>query len=269
MANPQKENGFTAIANEILEALARLCISSYERRIIDVIIRKTYGFIDNRGIHKKWDRISYSQFSNATGINITHISRTLKKLEEKNLILRDPVISRKTGKPYAVRYCFQKDYDEWNKEVYTPSSTDLGSTQDGVKVAPKLVHTKEKKEAIQYKPSVHKEDSNLEYSTEAERLAHLFQQRSGVKIRELKKEHTLKKWIASIVKLHRIDGEEYSKIEEVILWVTNEPFWRTNCLSPVKFRRTDKDGKRYFDLFAYKMNPPKPEEPIRPSEVLV
>ena len=269
MANPQKENGFTSIANEILEALARLRISSYERGIVDVIIRKTYGFIDSKGIHKKWDRISYSQFSNATGISITHMSRTLKKLEENNLILRDPEISRKTGKPYAVRYCFQKDYDNWNRNVYNSRSTNLGSTKNGVKVTPKLVYTKEKKEAIQNKPSVHKEDSNLEYSSEAERLAHLFLRRSGVKIRELKKEHTLKKWIASIVKLHRIDGEKYSKIEEVILWVTNEPFWRTNCLSPLKFRRLDKDGTRYFDVFAYKMNPPKPEEPIRPSEVLV
>lgn len=269
MASPQKENGYTSIANEILEALARLRISSYERGIVDVIIRKTYGFIDNRGIHKKWDRISYSQFSNATGINITHISRTLKKLEENNLILRDPEISRKTGKPYAVKYCFQKDYEKWNNRVYNPTSTNLGSTQNGLKVTPKLVQTKEKKETIQHKPSVHEEDSKLKHSVEAERLARLFLQLSGVSLTESKKEHVLKTWIDSIVKLHRIDEKEYSKIEKVIRWVTTETFWRTNCLSPVKFRRVDKDGTRYFDVFAYKMNPPKPEEAIRPSEVLV
>ena len=62
MANPQKENGFTSIANEILEALARVDLPSYERRVVDVIIRKTWGFVDKNGKHKIWDRISYSQF---------------------------------------------------------------------------------------------------------------------------------------------------------------------------------------------------------------
>ena len=128
--------------------------------------------------------------------------------------------------------------------------------------------TKEKKKSIQKKPSNQTEDSNFEHSEEAERLAHLFLKMSGVNLRESKKEHTLKTWTDSIVKLHRIDGEEYSKIEGIIMWVTSDPFWRATCLSPVKFRRDDKDGTRYFDVFAFKMEPPIPEEPIRPYEVM-
>ena len=149
MANPQKENGFTSIANEILEALARLKIYSYERRLVDVIIRKTYGFIDKTGKHKIWDRISYSQFSNATGINVSHISRTIKRLEEDKIILRNSIISRKTGDPYAVEYRLQKDYDKWNVKVYNPSNTSNGvevPTKMVSKVPPKMVHTKERKE---------------------------------------------------------------------------------------------------------------------------
>ena len=128
------------------------------------------------------------------------------------------------------------------------------------------MHTKE---TILNKISDRGKYSKYEYSEEADRLAHLFLQMSGVTFREGKKEHILKSWVDSIVKLHRIDGEDYSDIKKVIEWVTNDPFWRTNCLSPAKLRRLNKDGIKYFDVFAYKMNPPKSEAPIRPSEALI
>jgi hypothetical protein len=47
MANPQAEHGHVDIANEIMEALAKISIPSEARRILDFILRKTYGW------HKK------------------------------------------------------------------------------------------------------------------------------------------------------------------------------------------------------------------------
>ena len=273
MANPQKENGFTSIANEILEAFARVNLPSYQRRIVDVIIRKTWGFVDKKGKHKIWDRIAYSQFEKFTGIRRQHIHRAILKLLDKRVIERRPL-----SKKGDYEYRLQKDYDKWVGlspiQVTKPDGkivTHTGYKVEPIqvtKLSPIQVTTKEKKETIQKKTSNRKNDSRLEYSEEAERLAHLFLKKSVVTLRENKKEHTLKKWIDSIVKLHRIDGEEYSNIEEVIKWVTTDPFWRANCLSPVKFRRADNDGTRYFDVFAYKMEPPIPEEPIRPYEVM-
>ena len=60
MANPQKENGYTAIANEIMEALCRHRIPGEDRQVLDVIFRKTYGF------NKIEDYISLSQFVDMT-----------------------------------------------------------------------------------------------------------------------------------------------------------------------------------------------------------
>ena len=44
MANPQKENGYTSIANDIVEALAGIRIPGEARQCLDVILRKTYGW---------------------------------------------------------------------------------------------------------------------------------------------------------------------------------------------------------------------------------
>ena len=44
MANPQKENGYIMIANEIMEALAKYRIPGEQRQCLDVILRKTYGY---------------------------------------------------------------------------------------------------------------------------------------------------------------------------------------------------------------------------------
>ncbi|NMB81592.1 MAG: replication protein, partial [Ignavibacteria bacterium] len=62
MDTPQLENGFTKIANEILEKLSQTYISANEWQVLIVILRRTYGF------NKKSDWISNSQFSEATGI---------------------------------------------------------------------------------------------------------------------------------------------------------------------------------------------------------
>ena len=77
------DNGYTRIANEILEALARLDLSGREFRVALVIMRKTYGY------QKKADRISRDQISELTGINNQNISRILGDLADKKIIVRD------------------------------------------------------------------------------------------------------------------------------------------------------------------------------------
>ena len=81
MANPQKENGYTAIANELLDALGLVKLTDYEKTVVIHIWRKTYGF------SKKEDWISNSQFVLATGINKGNISRTIKSLRNKGIVI--------------------------------------------------------------------------------------------------------------------------------------------------------------------------------------
>ena len=141
MANPQKENGHVDLANEIVEAMAKTYFSSYEIQVLFAIFRKTYGW------HKKEDWITGSQLVNMTGINKSHISRTLKRLIKRNLIT-------KNGKKIS----FQKDYEKWRKLPNQVTSEKLPNqdkklpkqvtevTQIGNKKLPKQVNTKETKE---------------------------------------------------------------------------------------------------------------------------
>ena len=96
MASPQKENGYTSIANELLEAFCLVKMPEYERAIILHIWRKTYGF------SKKEDWIANSQFVLATGINKSNISRGLASLKGKNVVIcRDNRVS------------VNKDWESW------------------------------------------------------------------------------------------------------------------------------------------------------------
>jgi len=96
MASPQKENGYTAIANELLERLCYPGINGSEYRVIHFIIRKTYGF------QKKADRISLSQFQAGTLMERKQAVETIKSLLEKRIVIKDGGI-----------YKLNKNWEDW------------------------------------------------------------------------------------------------------------------------------------------------------------
>jgi len=101
MASPQPDK-FTKISNELLDALAKIRIAGEARQMLDVIIRKTYGF------NKKEDKISTSQFIELTGLSRIAIPKARRKLLELNLI----TVSQK-GYSQGLTYSIQKDYNKW------------------------------------------------------------------------------------------------------------------------------------------------------------
>lgn len=127
MASPQKENGFTPIANEILERLVNIDLLGAEFRVLLFIIRKTYGY------HKKQDRISFTQFESGTGISRQTINKTIKNLVAKGLIVKICLPGGNIG------YSFIKDHENWvvkthllvkgkwvtSKDVFTKTSKDV------------------------------------------------------------------------------------------------------------------------------------------------
>jgi phage replication O-like protein O len=143
MANPQVEDGHVDIANEIVEALARIRLSGEEMQILWVVFRKTYGW------HKKTDTISLGQFSEATGLSRPHVVRAIKKLLPK-MVLR----VTKNGNSTVNTFEFNKDFEEWKVLPKKGTVTKNGNRvlpKMGTKVLPKMVHTKEKKETRQKK----------------------------------------------------------------------------------------------------------------------
>lgn len=110
MANPQLEDGFLRIANEVWEHLTAIRIPGRARQVLDFIIRKTWGF------SKKEDKIPLSQFVEATGIDKRQLHREFTTLQKMNLIT-------KIGDGISVTYSFNKDYDTWipsPKKVTSP-----------------------------------------------------------------------------------------------------------------------------------------------------
>jgi len=102
MANPQTEDGFTPIANEIIEAFARIRISGQEWQVLWVIIRQTYGW------QKKEDSISLSQIAKRTGLKIPNICRSMKQLLSKQIIA-----TIKNDSSNITTYRFIKNYERW------------------------------------------------------------------------------------------------------------------------------------------------------------
>jgi len=87
-----------------MEAFGKFRISGEVRQVLDVIIRKTYGF------NKKKDKISTSQFEIHTGLDKKTIHRARRKLLEMNLIT-----IYKNEDSQILSYSFQKDYNKWKQ----------------------------------------------------------------------------------------------------------------------------------------------------------
>lgn len=128
MASPQKENGFTAIANEIFEALCLRKIRGESRAVFDFILRKTYGY------QKKEDILSLSQIATATGLARQHVCRALNHLKQVRMIERDA-----KGKTRPL-----KDYEAWVVPKRGLPKLAIGITKLGSPPSPEIGSYKRK-----------------------------------------------------------------------------------------------------------------------------
>jgi phage replication O-like protein O len=96
VASPQLEDGYTMIANDLMDAISRTSFSSYEFRVLLSVLRYTYGY------HQKQNLISLPFIVKQTTILKPNASRALRQLAARNIIIR-------TGKLVSL----QKDYDQW------------------------------------------------------------------------------------------------------------------------------------------------------------
>lgn len=239
MANPQIEHGFTRIANELLEALARIRVPGEARQVLDTILRKTYGY------SKKEDAVSLSQFHLATGLSKSHICDALKKLKAMNLITEN-------GNDIAKNYSIIKDFSLWKPlpkkgKAFPNSGKEIENNQliqgkEGDAFLPEngndcknvpenrknhsriqIPHNKVTKEI--YSPN------SIELRT-AELLLGLIRQRNpGFK------QPDLQKWADYVSKMVHIDKRSPEDLEKVIQWCQADSFWQNNILSTEKLRK--------------------------------
>ena len=90
------EYKFTPIDNKMFEALIKLKLPIYDRAVFDTVVRKTVGF------HEKEIWIAWSKFTEMTGIDKRHVSRSIRSLIRRKMIV-------KNGKIYSI----QPDISKW------------------------------------------------------------------------------------------------------------------------------------------------------------
>lgn len=141
MADPQLENGYVKIANELIEALCKTNLMGAEFMIALTVIRKTYGW------DKKEDKISLTQFQKMTLMSRPRVVRSIKRL-----LLLNVLGSNAGDTTHTSTYWIIKDYHKWlpsnahvpsNAYVTRPSNahvTDASYASDKKVVTPAL-HT--------------------------------------------------------------------------------------------------------------------------------
>ncbi|MBF8435355.1 replication protein [Klebsiella pneumoniae] len=134
------DDGFTRIANELLEAVMRAGLSQHQLLVFMAVMRKTYGF------NKKADWVSNEQLSELTGI-LPHKCSAAKSVLVKRGILTQ------TGRVIGIN----KTVSEWSslpvkgtekkpylKKVTLPESGKKSLPESGNAYYPNQVNTKDK-----------------------------------------------------------------------------------------------------------------------------
>ena len=114
---PQVEDGYTRIANELLEAISNshaFPVTLRQLRVVLAIIRKTYGF------NKKTDRISDSQLAAETGLSRQNVNKAKRELLAMGVLL---MVGHKIG--------VNKHPEQWDFSAQ-PEKDNLRQTRDSV-----------------------------------------------------------------------------------------------------------------------------------------
>ena len=115
MANPQKENGSTDIANELLESIYNAKFNGTELAIILCVLRYTYGF------HRKDHELSISFIAKAIDRHKHEVSKYVKKLVDEHVLIEYEKPSFSSVRQIGIN----KDYSKWNNyqsvKLLTPS----------------------------------------------------------------------------------------------------------------------------------------------------
>jgi len=140
MASPQIQDGYTPIANDLLEAIIRAGFNQRELVLILTIARATYGW------SQKMVKISKLELFRRAGLRPDHGYLTLRSLMDRHVLME-------TNGGLGI----QKDFDMWQSytrpktgldpnQVYRPKSGLVGRPKRGLDTRPKsgLVSSRER-----------------------------------------------------------------------------------------------------------------------------
>ncbi len=261
------DDGFTKIANLLLEALTLARLNGVQKGICMFLFRRTYGW------NRTEDAISLGEFADACGSSRAYISRQLTELIKKNIVYRvayhpgkTPVYSLVTSIADWDQSCIDINALATNaaQGIYDCSDTGVQGLHDCTSLTVQGLH----KSIIQ---GLHEcTTEGLCIRTRVNQPTSLAQpelqpvvktERKTVKEREVYspdslpyqlselllqkilehlpgyKKPDLQKWAWQMDALMRLDRRQPEEIKAVILFAQGDSFWRTNILSVDKLRK--------------------------------
>lgn len=119
MASPQTENGYTRVANELLEAIMRAPLTAREFRVILAVARETFGWA------RKAASMRTSRVATLTGMQPTKVARAIRALKARNVLANG-----------TDGLGLQKDYAAWRLAAGSKSDLSPSRTLNRVQVGP-------------------------------------------------------------------------------------------------------------------------------------
>lgn len=236
MASPQVEHGYTRIANELLEAVARLEINATQFRILTVVWRYTYGF------SRKDHSLSANFIAKATGIHKNRVAPDLARLIERNVLTE--VAPPTFSSPRVI--AFNKDHDCWlSADPLTVSKTAHSTVSESA-------HSTVSESAYQERNKLKKKESPVFFTTDSEpfkaalylkgKIAKNHPRQPMPPLESAPESKQAQAWARAMDLLHRLGppggkaGYSWPEIRQLIDTAADDPFWRDNILSAEKLR---------------------------------
>jgi len=258
------DDGFTRIANLILEALSMVRINSTQTGICLFLLRRTYGW------NRSQDAVPLGDFAAACGTSKTYVSRQLADLLHKKIILR---LAYEPGKTPVYAFC--TNVAECDGACIDLQALAYNDREGLYECAPEDCSDKAKEtgwglsDQISYglsnriTPGLSDKTTRNQTEKQAgpEPTAGLKTERKTIKEREvyapdslpyqlaellLKKiiEHLpgykppdLQKWAKTMEAILRLDKRPPDEVKQVIIFAQADQFWRANILSADKLRK--------------------------------
>jgi len=246
---PEVADGFTKVANELLEAIIKQNIPGEQMKCLLYIMRMVYGYQGRKSC-----KLTLGNFVDSTGLSKPNVCRSLKALHSRKLIvIKD---DNKQNKTYRIN----KYYRTWEtlSRMITESTKNGSSVinaDNGVALSKMIKNIIKDDNLAPLTPIIVKTKRKWELTSDEVRLSKklyfLILERNPQH-----KEPNFQSWANHMDKIIRIDKRPIQMIEKVIEWSQQDSFWRNNILSTNKLRI-------HFDRLLLLMGEAKPE-PRRP-----
>ncbi|WP_241253981.1 replication protein [Proteus vulgaris] len=239
------DDGYTRIANELLESLSCCNLTVRQLRVMLTIIRKTYGF------GKKVDRISDSQLADVSGLSRQNVNKAKKELISMNYLIlegnkigvnkevsawknqsRDCVSNLKTKKVSNLETNDVSDLETHKrntlkkKEITNISSENSNESSD---------RPSEKVLAVKPDAVVSSPKGNKWGNADDLKAAQWIYSQVLI-VSPTAKEPNWSTWANDIRLMRQLDGHTHQDICRMFKWANRDSFWCSNVLSPAKLR---------------------------------